>query len=322
VSCAPGSKPGVEQERQTQDAIRQAGESLERRDLQNGMQALESVRQSYGDSPRVASAIAEFKTRRVQIANELLTAALASATEAIQQGDRERATGALNAVADAAEFADAGLQANLKKLAKEAQKAAPMEQVHRQDASVPQAAEAAQWQPVAAPVKARSSAKSGFPWVVVIVVLVVVLVGGAGAGYWFFLRPRRPCQQALSNSTQRRLRGRQHQFRTRQSHNPPARRSWTPLRLDDVPVGKYSVTFKGTDGATQSQSCEVTQTAQVCTIELKPVDDNTMSRWSEVRNDLAARRVDDESGSVGDGNAPGSCRRKAQAAGQGPGGEG
>ena len=269
----------VEQERQTQDAIRQAGESLERRDLQNGMQALESVRQAYGDSPRVASAIAEFKTRRVQIANELLTAALASASEAIQQGDRERAAGALNAVADAAEFADAGLQANLKRLAKEAQKAAPKKQVQQQDASAPAAVAAAQWQPVAAPVKAPSTVKSGFPWAVVIVVLAVVLLAGAGAGYWFFLRPApavptgalelnaTPFAEVVSiNSEQGK------------AITLPQGDHWTPLRLDDVAVGKYSVTFKGTDGATQSQSCEVTQTAQVCTIELKPVDDNTIEQ--------------------------------------------
>jgi serine/threonine-protein kinase len=263
----------IQQHRQTQDAIRQAGESLQRRDLRNGMQALESVRQAYGDSPRIASAIADFKTRRGQIANELLTAAFASATEAIQQGDRKRATGALNTVADAAEFADAGLQANLKKLAKEAQKAAPKEQVHQQAASAPQG------QPVAAPIKAPSTAKSGFPWAVVVIVLVVVLLGGAGAGYWFFLRPApaaptgalelnaTPFAEVVSVTSEQ----------GRAISLPPGDH-WTPLRLDDVPVGKYSVTFKGPDGSTQNEPCEVTQTAQVCTIELKPVDDNAIEK--------------------------------------------
>jgi serine/threonine-protein kinase len=317
----------IRQERQTQDAIRQAAEALERRDLRNGTQGLEAVRQAYGDSPRVASAIADYKTRRAQIANQALTAACAAATEAIQHGDRERATASLNAVADAAEFADDGLRANLKKLIKEAQKATPNKQVQPQAAAVPppvpvsqaipfpqptsatqamavpppipptqtfpttqaipvsqgeaipRAEAAPQWQPIAAPVKAPPATKSGFPWALVIVVLVVVLLGGAGAGYWFFLRPApaiptgalelnaTPFAEVVSVTSDQ-----------GKAITLPQGDHWTPLRLEDVPLGKYSVTFKGSDGATQSQSCQVTLTSQLCSIELKPVDDNTIEQ--------------------------------------------
>ena len=276
---------GTEQERQTMEAIRNAGDALQNRDLRNGLQGLESVRQTYGDSPRVASAIADYKTRRAQIANELLNAAFASATEAIQQGNGERATGALSAVEDVAEFADAGLQANLKKLNKEAQKTTPKKPAQPLAAPVSQAsagtqaAAAPQWQPVTAPVKAPSAAKSGFPWAVVIVVLVVVLLAGAGAGYWFFLRPAAvPPAGALElNATPyAEVVG----VTSEQGKAIPLPQGdhWTPLRLDGIPPGKYAVTFKAADGSTQNQSCEVTQTPQVCTIELKPIDDNTIEQ--------------------------------------------
>jgi hypothetical protein len=113
----------------------------------------------------------------------------------------------------------------------------------------------------------------------VIVVLVVVLLGGAGAGYWFFLRPApaiptgalelnaTPFAEVVSVTSDQ-----------GKAITLPQGDHWTPLRLEDVPLGKYSVTFKGSDGATQSQSCQVTLTSQLCSIELKPVDDNTIEQ--------------------------------------------
>jgi serine/threonine protein kinase len=278
-----------DQERQIKEAIRCAGDALQRRDLRNGLQPLESVRQTYGDTPQIAAATAEYKAHRVQIANELLTTAIASASEAIQQGDRERAIGALTAVTDVADFADAGLQTNLKKLTKDAQKVVPKKQapppvqaasqVQSQVAAAPQPTPNPQWQPVAQPVKTPSSTKSGFPWVVIIIVLVVVLLGGAGAGYWFFLRPApaAPTSALELNATP------YAEVVTVTSEQGktiplPAGDHWTPLRLEQIPTGKYTVTFKGADGSTQNQSCEVTPTPQVCTIELKPIDDNTIDK--------------------------------------------
>jgi serine/threonine-protein kinase len=115
--------------------------------------------------------------------------------------------------------------------------------------------------------------------VVVIVVLVVVLLAGAGAGYWFFLRPAAvPPAGALElNATPyAEVVG----VTSEQGKAIPLPQGdhWTPLRLDGIPPGKYAVTFKAADGSTQNQSCEVTQTPQVCTVELKPIDDNTIEQ--------------------------------------------
>jgi serine/threonine-protein kinase len=58
----------------------------------------------------------------------------------------------------------------------------------------------------------------------------------------------------------------------------PAGDHWTPMRLDDLPAGKYTVDFKGPDGSTQSQPCDVDQSAQVCSVEMKPIDDNAIEQ--------------------------------------------
>ncbi len=56
----------------------------------------------------------------------------------------------------------------------------------------------------------------------------------------------------------------------------PAGDHWTPLRLDDVPIGKYTVGFKGADGNTRQQQCDVAQSVKICSVELKPIDDNAI----------------------------------------------
>jgi hypothetical protein len=56
----------------------------------------------------------------------------------------------------------------------------------------------------------------------------------------------------------------------------PAGDHWTPLRLDEIPTGRYTVGFKGPDGASRTQQCDVAQTAQVCSIEFKPIDDTVI----------------------------------------------
>jgi len=249
---------GKEQERVTLEAIRAAGDALQNRDLRNGLSGLESVRRTYGDSPRVSSAIADYKTRRTQIANEAVTAAIASATQAMQQEDRPRAAQELAGVASVAEFADSGLQTNLKRLTKEAGKAAPKKQVKA-------AADPA-------------GAKSGFPraLIFVFVGIAIVLFAAAGAAYWY-LRPApavpmgalelnaTPYAEVVSVTSDKGT-----------AVPLPAGDHWTPLRLDGVPLGKYTVSLKGADGSTQNLQCEVAQTAQVCSVEMKPIDDNAI----------------------------------------------
>jgi hypothetical protein len=56
----------------------------------------------------------------------------------------------------------------------------------------------------------------------------------------------------------------------------PAGDRWTPLRLDEIPAGRYSVDFKGADGNIQRQQCDVAQSVQICNVELKTIDDRAI----------------------------------------------
>jgi serine/threonine-protein kinase len=251
---------GNERERLIGEAIRDAGDALKRHDLRGGLSGLEAAQRTHGDSPRLSSAVAEYKTGRAQIANELLTAAIQSATQAIQQNDRPRAAEALGRVTDAAEFADSGLQANLKRLTKEAGKPAPK----------PQAQAAAAAEP------ART--KSGSSHALLITVIVVLVVGAAAAGYWYkFLRPApapvmgvlelnaTPFAEVVSVTSD-----------NGKAITLPTGDHSTPLRLDQIPAGRYAVDFKGPDGNIQREQCDVAQSEQVCNIEFKPIDDHAI----------------------------------------------
>jgi serine/threonine-protein kinase len=259
-----------EQERLTAEAMRNAADALEKRDLRNGLNGLESVQRTYGDSPRLSTAIAEYKSKRAQIANQMVTVAIESATQEIAQDNQPHAAEALAQVADAAEFANSELQTNFKRLVKEAGKAPPKKQVPKKQPPAMQPDTGA----------ASAKAKSGFPLGLVIAGFVVVVLGLAGAGYWFwFMRPgpvvplgilelnATPFAEVVSVTSEKGT-----------AVALPAGDHWTPMRFDGIPVGRYSVSFKGADGNIQGQQCDVAQTEQICTIELKPIDDNAIDK--------------------------------------------
>jgi hypothetical protein len=50
------------------------------------------------------------------------------------------------------------------------------------------------------------------------------------------------------------------------------------MRLDGIQPGAYTVVVKGADGSTQSQSCNASQTPQVCNVSLQPIDDNAIDQ--------------------------------------------
>jgi eukaryotic-like serine/threonine-protein kinase len=265
-----------EQDQAIAEAIRQAGLTLQNNDLRSGLSVLEATRKTYGDSPRISSAIAQYNTQRGQLANQMLSVAIESATQAIQREEGGQALDILSGVTNAAEFADSSLQANLKRLVKEAQKAS---------AKKPAKPAVQQMQVAAQPSIAPSPAlapqvktKSGFPWGVAVGVLVVVLLAAAGAAYWFLFRPTpaplgiievnaTPFGEVVSITSDK----------GQAIPLPDGDRS-TPMRLDGIQPGPYTVVVKGADGNAQSQSCNASQTPQVCNIPLQPIDDNAIDQ--------------------------------------------
>jgi tetratricopeptide (TPR) repeat protein len=132
---------------------------------------------------------------------------------------------------------------------------------------------------VASPTTAVAKAESGFPLGLFFAGVAVVVLAAAGAAYWFFLRsaPVGPLGVLELNATP------YAEVVSVTSHKGktvalPAGDRWTPLRLDDVPVGNYTVTFKGPDGATKQQQCSAAQSVQICSIELQPIDDSAIDQ--------------------------------------------
>jgi serine/threonine-protein kinase len=259
-----------EQERVTVEAIRLAAEALQKQDLRNGLSALQAVRKTYGDSPRVSAAIADFVSQRAKIANQLVTSAIEAATPAIEKEERKEAAEILSRVSDAAEFADSALQSDLKRLNKEAAKASPKKP--RKPIADPASIAVASIPAAVQPAKVRAGSPKGL----LIGVLVVVLLGGGGAAYWF-LRPA-PAAPAAALEIAASPFGEVVSVTSDKGAavSLPAGDHWTPMRLEGLTPGAYSVVVKGSDGNTQTQSCTASQTPQVCAITLQPIEDKTL----------------------------------------------
>jgi len=258
-----------EQERVTVEAIRLAAEALQKQDLRNGLNALQTVRKTYGDSPKVSSAIADYVSQRARIANQLVTAAIESATQSIQKEERNVAAATLSQVAGVAEFADSGLQSNLKKLTKEAGKAPSKKPAKA-------VADATNITAVTAVGTEPAKTSSGFPKGLLFGGLAVVLLAGGGTAFWYLRPAPAPPVGALQISAT--------PFGevvsvTSDKGNAiplPTGDHWTPMRLDGLAPGKYAVVVKGADGNTQSSSCDAAQTPQVCNISLQTIDDKAI----------------------------------------------
>jgi len=133
---------------------------------------------------------------------------------------------------------------------------------------------------VQAPV-APANAKAGkSPVLMIVVILLVVLaLGGGGAAYWFFLRPAPPVPMGVLEVNATPYAEVVSVTSDKGKAVPlPTGDHWTPLRLDGVPTGRYSVQLKGPDGSTQTQQCDVAESGHLCTVELKPIDDNEMDQ--------------------------------------------
>ncbi|MGD0903887.1 MAG: protein kinase, partial [Terracidiphilus sp.] len=186
--------------------------------------------------------------------------------EAAQEQERQQrlAAEAAKAAADAARSAP--------------QIEAPMQQAAAAPVAIPvPPAYVPVQQPVAVPVAAKK--KGGAGLALVFVLLAFLLMGAGGAGYWWwFLRPApaapmgvlelnaTPYAEVVSVTSEQ----------TGKSMPLPAGDHWTPLRLDGIPAGKYTVAFKGADGSTQSRYCDVGIIEQVCSVEMKTIDDHAI----------------------------------------------
>jgi len=106
-----------------------------------------------------------------------------------------------------------------------------------------------------------------------------VLLAGGGAVYWFAFRPAPPPPVGILEISATPF-GEVVSITTAQGKPiplPAGDRS-TPMRLDGIAIGTYSVVVKADDGTTQTQPCDVATEAKVCNITLQPIDDSTIDQ--------------------------------------------
>ena len=131
-----------------------------------------------------------------------------------------------------------------------------------------------QAKPVPAPARVKRSPVVG----ILIGIVVIVVLGAAGAAYWL-LRPAPAVPMGVLELNATPFAEVVGVTSDKGKAVPlPAGDHWTPLRLDSIPVGRYTWTSKGPDGTTQSQQCDVDQSAQLCNVDLKPIDDNAIEQ--------------------------------------------
>jgi serine/threonine protein kinase len=248
---------GIEKQKATQAAFVQAKDLLTKRDLRGGLEALEAVRNAYGDSPDLTAAVADYKQRQIPIANEMVSASIAQARQAILAKKGPQALEELRKSAEVLPIADEPLRADWNRLAQEAAKVAKT----RLDTTGTL--------PILVQSKGPSPIVIGIIAVVVLVVAGVVFFvvksksGGANAAPVSYMQlTASPSGEVVS------ITGAE-----KKAIPLPEGSHATPLRIDSIPEGTYTVVFKSADGATQSSTCDLVAD-HMCSATFTPIGDS------------------------------------------------
>jgi serine/threonine-protein kinase len=247
----------AERQRVTREAVERAAELLKKRDLRGGLGALESVQQAYGDSPEIAAAIADYTQRRSSVAGQMVTESITSARQAILAKNGNLALEELRKSGDVLDFAPANLQADWKRLAQEASKAAGAK------------VDTTGSYPIVVQAKGPSTA--------IIAGIAVVLLIVAGA--LFYVLHSRSSQMAVAPASYLQLNATPFAEVVSITDSKgqliplPAGDHTTPLRIDNVPQDSYTVVFKGADGSTKQQHCNLAAD-HLCTASFTEINDS------------------------------------------------
>ncbi len=243
-----------EQQRVTAEAIQRSAGQLQQGQLRDGLETLEAVRQAYGDSPRIASAITGYKAKRASLANASVSQAMAEARQAVVGREAPRALEVLRKASPSVEFVDAVVQTDWKRLADEVTKAA-----------------GAKRDVVQGLVVVQSSKVSSKLLVAVAAVLVIAIIAAV-----ILLRTKSqviptsylqlnasPFAQVVKISP----RGGGAAIAL-----PPGDHS-TPMRLEGIPQGTYTVVFQSPNGSSVQQDCPVSDKDHQCFAEVDKLTD-------------------------------------------------
>ena len=244
-----------EQEQQTRKAIEQAEACLANKDLRGGLDPLESVRRAYGDSAVLAAAVESYKQRRVTIADAMVLESVEAARREIMGAQPAQAVEALKGSAHVVELASAAPQADWQRLMQEAAQAAGTKKISTGTMQI--------------------VVKSKGPSVLAIAGVMGAVFAVIGVVAWFtWPAPAAPQGWLELNATPFAEVVTVTSEKGKAVALPEGDHS-TPLRLDGLAPGKYTVVFKG-DGGNQTVSCSVGDSQQVCSAQMRAVSDDDM----------------------------------------------
>jgi serine/threonine protein kinase len=254
----------AELQRVTREAVERAKAMLDQQDLRGAMGALESVQQAYGDSPALAAARADLKQRRSSIASQMVTESITSARQAILAKDGKLALEHLQKSAQVLEFAETNLQTDWKRLAQEAAKVAGAK------------ADPTGSYPIVVQAKGPSTA--------VIAGIAVVLLLVVGALFYVLHTRSAPATGMPASYIQLNASPFAEVISVTDSKGQviplPAGDHTTPLRIDNVPQDAYNVVFKGADGSTKQQRCDLAAD-HLCTASFTAITDSQIDEILE-----------------------------------------
>jgi serine/threonine protein kinase len=220
-------------------------ESLAKQDLRGSMSALESIRRMHGESPDLALAISESTSKRLSLANTLLTASMDAASEALLHNRPQEAREALRRPEKLAEYADGQVRSDWKRQIK-------MTKVRNTRSFA-----------------SRSSSALVYGKFRIWIYLAATLIVTATLG--FIWRKHVSSSRSSPPSTYLLLNASPwaviQLIRDAKGHTLelPAGDHSTPMRLNGLPPGDYLITFEGMDKRNQVEHCQLTLAKHLCT---------------------------------------------------------
>ncbi len=247
----------VERQKAVRLAMEQSAKLEGQGNPRGGLEALESVQRAYGTSPELTTAIAEYGLRRERTASEQVRQSIGDARKAILNMNGPLALEELRKSADVLEFAEPGLQTDWNRLGKEASRTQPVKTAST--ASLP------------AMLQSKGSAGKIITGIAAVVLALVgvfgwVLARGphnsvAAVPLTFMQLSAQPFAEVMSVVP-----------KNGKAIVLPSGDHLTPLRLEGVPEGTYTVTFKVPDGSSQAQICDLT-VDHLCVAQIGALND-------------------------------------------------
>ncbi|HEY0264260.1 MAG TPA: protein kinase [Granulicella sp.] len=254
----------AEQQRATREAVERSTTLLNKRDLRGATSALGAVRQAYGDSPELAEALNTLTEHRTRLAEQIVTESIAASRQAILDKDGKLALEKLQSAGEVLEFAGGTLEEDWKRLAKEATKVAGAK------------LDTTGSYPIVVQTKGPST--------MLLLGIAAVLLIAVGAGFFILHNRTKPAPAVPVTYMQLNATPFAEVVSVTDNGGKavalPAGDHTTPLRLDNLPEGQYAVVFKGADGSTKQQSCDLSAD-HLCAAVFAPMSDSQIDEIIE-----------------------------------------